>query len=450
MKIIDLNKIKENFYKKMNNKVFSNLTFPSILSFSYTLPNSFKLPDILYSLNNYQYSPFYFSNGNLSKLGFINEISFDCSKDNKFSKIGSKIIDIFNSSIILGENHLTAFGGFSFDMQEQSCPIWANIPKGRLMIPRYYFSKKVLSINMLMKKHEDMYSIKNKFISYIDGLEKILVRSISSKAESTYSIENLLQKEKYFNRINSVIKTLNDRNNTIKKIVVSRKKKISSKLKMNICRIIKKLELNCQDSMTFLYTFDEDNFIIGSSPELLLSINDDTVITEALAGSNIESKNKSFLINQKERSEQSIVLEYIIDILKDYVNEISYDKTPKLKNAYNIQHLRSKIEGRANRNINILDLMNRLHPTPAVAGYPTESAKEIISSFKESRGWYSGAIGWLDSNLNGSFYVNLRSGFNSKNDMYLFAGSGIMQDSDPESEWKETERKFSTMLEAIQ
>ena len=85
-------------------------------------------------------------------------MSFDCSENCGFNDVGTKIIDIFKSSVILGDNHLTAFGGFSFDMNDNLSKIWSDIPKGRLMIPRYYFSNTNLSINMLLNKNSNIES----------------------------------------------------------------------------------------------------------------------------------------------------------------------------------------------------------------------------------------------------------------------------------------------------
>ena len=87
-----------------------------------------------------------------------------------------------------------------------------------------------------------------------------------------------------------------------------------------------------------------------------------------------------------------------------------------------------------------------MHPTPAVCGVPTPRAiQEIDKLERQDRGWYTGIIGWMDSAMNADFVVNLRSGFYSNNYLYLFGGAGIVEGSDPISEWEEINNKISTI-----
>ena len=89
-----------------------------------------------------------------------------------------------------------------------------------------------------------------------------------------------------------------------------------------------------------------------------------------------------------------------------------------------------------------------MHPTPAIGGYPKEKAMDMIRKLKEDRGWYGGPIGWIDNNLDGQFYLNIRSGLGVDKNLYLFSGSGITEKSNSENEWLETEKKFNLMLES--
>ena len=86
-------------------------------------------------------------------------------------------------------------------MNEDSSKIWSDIPKGRLMIPRYYFSNGSLSINMLMNKDEDLSSVRDKFISYIDGLAQILDRRADSIVKSVLTVEDMLKKRQYIDLV---------------------------------------------------------------------------------------------------------------------------------------------------------------------------------------------------------------------------------------------------------
>ena len=98
-------------------------------------------------------------------------------------------------------------------------------------------------------------------------------------------------------------------------------------------------------------------------------------------------------------------------------------------------------------NTHTLDLVKILHPTPAIAGIPTENALKLIAKYElHDRGWYSGPLGWIDKIGNGDFCVALRSAYVIDNTMEIFAGGGIVEKSIPEDEWEETEIKFKTIL----
>ena len=95
-------------------------------------------------------------------------------------------------------------------------------------------------------------------------------------------------------------------------------------------------------------------------------------------------------------------------------------------------------------------MVNLLHPTPALGGYPKETAmKKIRDEDLLDRGWYAGAVGWLDAKGNGEFAVAIRSGLLQGKEASLFAGCGIVGDSDPESEYQETIIKFKPMISAL-
>jgi isochorismate synthase EntC len=98
----------------------------------------------------------------------------------------------------------------------------------------------------------------------------------------------------------------------------------------------------------------------------------------------------------------------------------------------------------------VLDLVERLHPTPAVAGAPGDLALAFLREHEPvDRGWYAGVVGWMDADGNGDFVVGIRSAFLEERRTLLFAGAGIVAGSNPDAEWEETELKLSMMREAI-
>ena len=132
------------------------------------------------------------------------------------------------------------------------------------------------------------------------------------------------------------------------------------------------------------------------------------------------------------------------------VNKLDISVKPHIMKLTNVQHLKTPISGTLKSNEHILQLVDILHPTPAIAGTPTDAAMKIIKQLeKNDRGWYSGPIGWFDKYGNGEFNVALRSALVKDEEAHIFAGGGIVSESIPEKEWEETELKLLPILSAL-
>ncbi|MDZ7682556.1 MAG: chorismate-binding protein [Fodinibius sp.] len=124
---------------------------------------------------------------------------------------------------------------------------------------------------------------------------------------------------------------------------------------------------------------------------------------------------------------------------------------PEVKKLSNVQHLYTPIRVQLKEQVTMLDVIEQLHPTPAVGGYPWGDAAHHIDELEQfDRGWYAGPVGWFNVNGDGEFAVGIRSGLFTKNKAHFFAGCGIVADSDPQSEWEETNLKLKPMLSALQ
>ncbi|MCP4428601.1 MAG: isochorismate synthase, partial [Chloroflexi bacterium] len=123
---------------------------------------------------------------------------------------------------------------------------------------------------------------------------------------------------------------------------------------------------------------------------------------------------------------------------------------PGVYKLSNIQHLLTPVRGRLLRPDGILPLVKLLHPTPALGGSPRKLAMQAIRDAEPvPRGWYGAPVGWIDVNLDGAFVVAIRSAVAQDKRAWLYAGAGIVADSEPQKEWDETGLKFRPMLEAM-
>jgi len=242
------------------------------------------------------------------------------------------------------------------------------------------------------------------------------------------------------------------------KIVLARAKDVNSSLELNPLRMLNGLRQRFPDCTSFSVANGRGQSFIGASPELLLRVQGGVVHTEALAGSEgrgataIEdaSRGRRLLNSEKDLREQQIVLESIIRRLTPLGLELKYSARPLLKRLSNVQHLHTPVEARLPKGVRLLDMLGRLHPTPAVGGTPRELAVPLIEGLEAfPRGLYGGALGWIDSHGGGEFFVGLRSALVDGCRARMYAGAGIVAGSSPEREFAETELKFEAMQDAL-
>ena len=203
------------------------------------------------------------------------------------------------------------------------------------------------------------------------------------------------------------------------------------------------------------------NNIIGASPELLVSVQDSTVRSHPLAGTAPRTGDattdqrlaKELVASTKNQTEHRIVIDMVHDTLLPYCSYLDWEAEPSIVTVANVQHLGTAIEGALTEpRAHVFSLVRALCPTPALGGYPSEAALSFIDSTEGlDRGYYGGAVGYMDSEGNGVFAVTIRCAEMSedKRTARLFAGGGIVADSDPYAELAETQAKFQAMLSAI-
>ncbi|WP_228851850.1 isochorismate synthase [Aegicerativicinus sediminis] len=188
---------------------------------------------------------------------------------------------------------------------------------------------------------------------------------------------------------------------------------------------------------------------LGATPERLVEVNGTSYRTVALAGTISETDFKSSNWSSKEILEQKIVADYILEELNPISGEIFIGDSGTTR-AGNLYHLKSSIHGRLNNEMKLIDLVSKLHPTPAVGGFPKEEAISfILKNEGYNRSFYSGFLGMINSQdhdrVNSELFVNLRCMEIFSSSVRLYAGCGITRDSIPHKEWLETVNKMKTM-----
>ena len=209
---------------------------------------------------------------------------------------------------------------------------------------------------------------------------------------------------------------------------------------------------------TYLVAGADGTAFAGASPELLVRRSGNRAFSQPMAGSvargasdtDDEQLARHLMESAKDASEHRLVSSFVVDALRSLADHVDAP-APEVVRFTNIQHLATSV-GAVLKDppADALELAAALHPTPAVGGWPRAAADRLIDELESmDRGWYAGAVGWIDARGDGEFAVALRCGLLWEDGARLYAGVGVMPDSDPAMELEETELKFKALMTAL-
>lgn len=242
----------------------------------------------------------------------------------------------------------------------------------------------------------------------------------------------------------------------ITKAVIAREIAVSADRAIDVYGVLRRLEASFGSS----YRYSVDGFI-GASPELLVEIDGRVVRSYPLAGTaprtgDVERDRRiaqELLASTKDQLEHRVVIDVIHDALLPWCSYLDWEPEPSIITVANVQHLGTQMEGQLSTPPpTVVDLVRALTPTPALGGHPRQEALAMIAEVEGvERGRYGGAVGWTDAEGNGTWAVAIRCAELSadRRRARLWAGGGIVADSDPLTELAETQAKFQAMLSAL-
>jgi len=246
------------------------------------------------------------------------------------------------------------------------------------------------------------------------------------------------------------------RSGELTKAVIARDVFVEADASIDIHQLL--LRLRSSFGTSYRYSFDG---FVGASPELLVAIHGDEISSHPLAGTTPRTGDaqkdallaKQLLESAKNQIEHRVVIDMVHDTLLPHCSYLDWEAEPSVVQVANVQHLGTQLMGKLSEpHIHVLDAALALSPTPALGGFPRDKALQLIAQYEGmDRDKYGGAIGWFDARGNGVFAVAIRCAqFNdSRTQARLFAGGGIVADSDPQEEFAETQAKLQAMLAAI-
>lgn len=268
----------------------------------------------------------------------------------------------------------------------------------------------------------------------IDTIDKKIVEEFTSECNQKDSFENLVAK--------GVIAI---KNHDFDKVVLSRK--IVLKEQISIVASFQNLIATYPTAFRYLFFHPKIGLWMGATPEQLMKINQNNFETVALAGTQLYAEN--VIWEAKEIEEQQFVTDYIVSKVKDKVKQYTVSEAKTVK-AGNLVHLKSYISGEFQDGFKANNLVEALHPTPAVCGLPKENTIDfILKNEGYNRKYYSGFLGEWNKGNQTDLFVNLRC-LEIENDVVnIYVGCGITKDSNPEKEYIETENKSMTMRNVL-
>jgi isochorismate synthase len=349
--------------------------------------------------------------------------------------------------------------GFAFDPAARSTTLWRGFPDGRALLPRQLLTvvdgAPWLTLNVLVEPEANLDQLQR---SLATEAEALCSPGPIDRAAGRYNPEivDVLPAEVWQAAVGAATDQMRTRTG-LEKVVLAREVRARGDRPFEPSAVLR--HLRSEYPSCFVFGFGQgDGCFVGATPERLVRLRDKLVSTMCLAstirrGETAEQDRllgEALLNDPKEREEHDVVVRALRSGLAELCEEVAPIGTPVLLKVRNVQHLLTTIVGRVAEGRDLLDLVERLHPTPAVGGAPRERALALIHSIEQlDRGWYAGPIGWLDARGEGEFSVALRSALLRGAEASLFAGCGIVADSDPAAEYEESRWKLRPVLAAL-
>lgn len=260
-----------------------------------------------------------------------------------------------------------------------------------------------------------------------------------------------LAKEQYEDLVSKGIQAI--KKEEFKKVVLSRSEKVDLS-KFDFAETFQHLVQLYPTTFCYCFFHPKIGFWMGATPEQLLKANENVFETVALAGTQKDIPETEIVWQQKEKDEQQFVTDFIVKRLREFTASVVVSEPYSLK-AGSIWHIKTDISGVLKENSTLEEVIDTLHPTPAVCGLPKKKAKAfIIENENYERTFYSGFLGELNSSFAGNktssdLFVNLRSMQIKDKTAILYMGCGITKESVPEKEWEESVNKSMTMKRVL-
>jgi menaquinone-specific isochorismate synthase len=354
---------------------------------------------------------------------------------------------------------LIAVGGFSFAPDGGGSARWQGFAPASMVVPDVSLARRgdrvSLTVNVEAAPDDTVEDLARRVNARLSELRAPTLPLLDPAPAGAYRVLSPMPPSHYEEAVARAVQRI--RAGEFEKIVLARDVEVHAPLDHDPGAVLGLL----REAFPSCYVFAVgrgDAAFVAASPELLVRREGQRASTVALAGSSRRSADPSIddhlgeqlLQSEKDREENEIVVRRIARALRRYSVWVTAAPEPALVRVANIQHLGTPIRAQLAAPLGAVELAGVLHPTPAVGGEPLEVVERLIPALEGmDRGWYAGTVGWTDAAGDGEFCVALRCALVRGRLAHLYAGGGIVRDSDPVAELAETEVKLGALLPVL-
>ena len=356
------------------------------------------------------------------------------------------------------------FGGFAFHDDGCTRDPWLDFPAARFVLPRVqvtYTDERGtwLTVNAV-GEDATAAAVESRLADERERLASVEASTAESAPPGIESRERTTSKDEWRESVEAALSRIEG--GSLNKVVLAQALSATLASDLSMPDVLARLDDKYPDCYRFLVEPETDGTVppafFGVTPELLVSRRGRTVNTDALAGTTGRGDTpaedewlaEELLGDAKNVHEHELVAETVREQLSPFAESVGVGEM-RVKRLANVQHLYSPISTTLREDAHVLDLVEALHPTPAVGGLPPDAALDTIRDTEPfDRGWYAAPVGWFDAAGNGTFAVAIRSAVAAGREATLFAGVGIVADSDPDREWDEVQLKYRPILDELE
>ncbi|HEY0777300.1 MAG TPA: isochorismate synthase, partial [Gemmatirosa sp.] len=356
-------------------------------------------------------------------------------------------------------------GGFSFEPNGPRTAAWRGFPSAQLTLPRLQLAASAgttwLTTNVIVGA-DGRADVSSRAIAQLRDV--VLAACIDGGAmeggitaasgDTSLAVADVVPGAEWRALVGEAVEAIGAR--AFEKVVLARSVHAAAPCDVDVLAVLRQLRTAHPDCYVFAYWRDDRAFV-GASPERLVRVDGRVVRASSLAGSARRGSNPSddarsaagLMASVKDRAEHALVLQALRAGLAALCDDVVAADEPELLALRHVFHLHTPVRARLRPGRSLLDVVARLHPTPAVGGTPREPALAFLRARERlDRGWYAAPVGWVGRD-GGEFAVALRSAVVAGREAWLFAGCGIVAGSDPDAEYAESRLKLRSMTQAL-